>query len=146
MASKFFNYATTALNTRFTPSTARDISTYGNTRANGSMLINFCWYKVKDIDDCAYYYHKNGYAVDENYEFTKQGNIFDYVNTRAYFNVLKCSDIKMHLTGIISDEATLSAIEARLLGGMRLWNPIANEVDIGNYQYDNVEKSYVEES
>ena len=60
-------------------------------------------------------------------------NIFDYVNTRYYFNVLKISDCDLHLVDVIEDTTTLEMIRSRLNGGLRLWN---------GYSYQTQEESY----
>lgn len=109
------------------------------------------WYKwtfVNDYDQCGWYYHLNGYRVDEH--IVNVSNIFDYVNTRYYFNVLKISDVDLHLHNVIEDEETVSIIEDVLGGGIRLWN-VGNSgtgvpavtFNIGDYTYDNVEKDYL---
>lgn len=106
--------------------------------------------KVNDYEQVAHYYHRNGYRVDEFIgRFTQNlSNIFDYVNTRYYYNILKMMECNVHLISVIEDETTCSIITDRLVNGIRLWNiatvsELQDKFDIGTYQYDNVEKSYL---
>ena len=81
------------------------------------------WEVVRDIDVCANYYHRNGYLVNEY--INENDNIFGYVNTRFYFNVLKMKDVDLHLVNVIEDNETLDSVEERLNKGVRLWNVYA---------------------
>lgn len=76
--------------------------------------------KVLDYEQCAQYYHRNGYLVNEYVNAID--NIFDYVQNRFYFNVLKMSLPEVHLVGVIEDSNTISLIVDRLEAGIRLWN------------------------
>ena len=51
-------------------------------------------------------------------------NIFTYVNTRYHFNVLKMSDVDLHLSNVIEDDSTVNSITNRLFDGLRLWNKV----------------------
>lgn len=145
MKTNILDYVTAAGNALFAPDTAKQYGTYGNALVSDSMIAHCRISKVADFDDVAYYYHLNAYRVDENYiqGTTTDKTIFTYVNTRYYFNYLQCSQVSIHLTDIINDNVTLSSIVMRLNQGMRLWNVIDNEVNIGDFTYDNVEKSYM---
>lgn len=98
------------------PKTTADTSSYFN---DGWQIYSKIQY-VRDYEQCANYYHRNGFLVNEHVNHID--NIFTYVNTRYYFNILKMSDVDLHLTGVIEDTSTLEIIEERLNQGMRLWN------------------------
>ena len=76
--------------------------------------------RVQDYEVCANFFHRNGYLVNEHVNAI--ADIFSYVNTRFYFNVLKMSDVDLHLSGVIEDTSTLEIIKDRLNQGLRLWN------------------------
>lgn len=98
-------------------------------------------YKVRDFEQCAQYYHRNGYKV---LEYTNEINdIFSYFDNRYYFNIMKFSDINLHLLGVIEDEETLAGIEERLMDGIRAWNVQRTGVVIGDFTYDNCENDYL---
>ena len=90
-----------------------------------------------DIDDVAKILEGYGYAVHESYGAV---NLFDKLNTRTYFNVIKVDKLEIGLTQCLNDDTTISEIIDRMEQGIRLWN-----VDIGTYlyEYDNVEKDFV---
>lgn len=102
--------------------------------------------RVIDFDQCAHYYHRNAFLINEYVDSVD--NIFDYVQNRYFFNVLKMSIAEVHLHNVIEDEATCDEIKARLSDGIRLWNVTMPEVDndssvirvvMGNFMWDNVE-------
>ena len=66
-------------------------------------------------------------------------NLFDKLNTRTYFNVIKVDSLEIGLTQCFNDDTTISEIIDRMEKGIRMWN-----VEIGQhlYEYDNVEKEY----
>ena len=95
-------------------------------KGNNTSMITHDWEifskleKVRDYEICAQYYHRNGYLVDEYVNAIS--NIFTYVNTRYYFNVLKMRDVDLHLHNVLEDTNTIGAINDRLEQGVRLWN------------------------
>lgn len=97
--------------------------------------------KVNDYEQCAQYYHRNGFLVNEY--INANSNIFGYVFNRYYFNILKMSLPNVHLHNVIEDEDTIQAISDRLVDGVRLWNVNNQGVVIGDFQYDNVENDYL---
>lgn len=117
-------------------------------KTNGNMFANVTkdsdiWYrisKVSNFEYCAWLYHTIGYLVNEPIK-NIEDHIFDRVNTRYYYNVLKTKDTIVHLNVLESNEDT-EDINRRLEKGLRLWN-VENNVTIGTFQYDNVEKSYL---
>lgn len=97
-------------------------------------------YEVRDFEQCAQYFHRNGFHVEEH--ISAIHNIFDYVKNRYYFNILKMSSVNITCTGCITDNETIEGIIDRLMDGVRLWNT-ANDVIMGDFTYDNVELSYL---
>ena len=106
--------------------------------------------KVNDYEQVARYYHRYAYLVNE-YVGRLQADvlsIFDYVQNRYYFNILKMKEVNTHLIDVIEDENTCELITDRLVNGIRLWNIApqgqnTDRFDIGTYQYDNVENDYL---
>lgn len=97
--------------------------------------------RVNDYEQCAQYYHHNGYLVHEY--ITQVSNIFLSVRNRYYFDVLKMSIPEVHLHNVIEDEDTVGLIEERFETGLRLWNVKNSDVIMGDFTYDNVELDYL---
>ena len=123
------------------PNTVQQIGEYISEYCTFDKFLYSQSYKVNDYDKCASYFHRNGFHVEEY--INNINNIFDYVSTRYYFNVLKMSDSNIILDGCITDNSTLEGINERLKDGVRLWNVENNDVVMGNFTYDNVEISYL---
>lgn len=125
-------------NLEFTPDTEK----MGNKMTSdiiGKTLMPF--YQIEycnDIDRVAEQYEGYGYSVNEHY--TRE-NLFNVLNTRYYYNIIKCENIEVNLN-ILSDSNTLNKIHNRFINGLRLWNVNnLDDIDIGDlYVYDNVEK------
>ena len=98
-------------------------------------------FKCRDYEQCAKYFHRNGYHVEEF--INTENNIFTYVQNRYYFNVLKMSDVNLYLQGRITDTDTIEGITERLFTGLRLWNVNNTGVDMGDFTYDNVELDFI---
>ena len=98
--------------------------------------------RVNDYLQCANYFHRNGYLVN-NY-VNSISNIFNYVQNRYYFNILKMENPNVHLHDVIEDEDTITLVAERLTDGLRLWNVKSTGVTMGDFQYDNVELSALE--
>lgn len=108
------------------------------------MNIRLDIYKVNDFEQCAQYYHRYGYLVDEY--VSGIDDIFQYVNTRYYYNVLKMREIDISLVNYPSSNDILELIRERLENGIRLWNVTqytTNARYIGDYEYDNIENDYL---
>ena len=120
-------------------SSVQDICSYSN---QPKLEISY----VHDIDACAQYYHRYGYLVNEYINPTS--HIFSDINTRYYFNYIELAECDIDLSCLQFDSCT-SDISSRFHSGIRLWNPIITTTssgtsityDIGNYTYDNVERS-----
>ena len=130
------------------PSTLSQLGECINGFLSQSHLIYRKKEKVIDYEQCAQYYHRNGYLVNEHVNAIN--NIFEYVQNRWHFNIIKMSVAEVHLHNVIEDEATIDAIKERLEDGIRLWN-INNSYSgttvtpvIGNFQYDNVENDFIQ--
>lgn len=132
------SYITNAANLKSSPCTISRIGSATVANLGNSMYISYRRYNCDDFENCAQYYHRNGYLVNE-YVYDK--DLYNYVNTRYYYNVLKMSSVDIHLTDCIENRELVEAIESRLMNGIRLWN--VNNGNIGNYEYDNVEKDYI---
>lgn len=83
---------------------------------------------VRDFSQCAHYYHRNGYRVDEYVNNIQ--HIFDYVYNRVYYNIVKMSSIELHLANVLEDETTIDTIKERLEEGVRLWTTDTTYHDI----------------
>lgn len=94
--------------------------------------------KVDDFEQVAQYYHRTGNLVNEY--VNNISNIFSYVHTRRWFNVLKLSDIDISFN-LLQSEALTDSIKSRLIFGIRLWNidPI-HKIGVA-YSLDNEELS-----
>lgn len=91
--------------------------------------------RVNDYEQCAQYYHRNGYLVNEYVNAI--ANIFEYVQNRLYFNVLKMNVPEVHLVGVIEDSTTIGLIVDRLETGIRLWNVLPTTfIRISQYRYN----------
>ena len=115
-------------------SSNNDITSY-------SYQIIFEIQKVNDYEQCAQYYHRNGYLVDEY--ITQVSNIFNLIKNRYYYDMLKMSVPEVHLHNVIEDEDTVGLIEERFETGLRLWNVKNSDVIMGDFTYDNVELDYL---
>lgn len=127
-------------NMYFTPDTNKQSGMLSDLVANAIQIL---WIKsfVQDYEQCAQYYHRNGYLVNEY--VTQVSNIFNSVKNRYYFDMLKMSIPEVHLHNVIEDEDTIGLIEERLEQGLRLWNVLNTDVIIGDFTYDNVENDYL---
>ena len=126
-------------NIRAIPPSAKQISNISGINAKEAMIMVYDE-RVLDFEQCAQFYHRNGFLVNEY--INANDNIFGSVNNRYYFNVLKMSVPNVHLHNVIEDEDTIQAISDRLVDGIRLWNVNNTGVVIGDFQYDNVENMY----
>lgn len=107
-----------------------------------SMLTNLQLkiYRCNDYEQVAQYYHHNGYLVNEfKDENISLKELYNYINTRYYFNIMKLSLCEVHSKTITISQDIIDDIKNRLYNGLRFWN--ITEDDIGNYKYDNVERS-----
>ena len=96
--------------------------------------------RVNDYNQCANYYHRNGYKVNEY--ISNVSDIFSSMNNRYYFNILKMGECDVHLHNYIENEENIEEIRDRLIDGIRLWN-VHNRDKIGDFTYDNVENAYL---
>lgn len=137
---------TTKANSYSAPSSVRQFTALMQNTAMDNFNTRLETIIVTDIDACAQYYHRYGYLVNEYINPTS--HIFSYINTRYYFNYIELAECDIDLSCLQFDSCT-SDISSRFYSGIRLWNPIIAETssgtsityDIGNYTYDNVERS-----
>lgn len=116
-----FNQYYTEKNLESAPSTLSQLGEAINGFVSHAHLIFQQHEQCVDYEQCANYYHRYGYLINEY--VSNIGNIFAYVQNRYYFNILKMSDANVHLHNVIEDEFTLTMIKDRLDVGFRLWRP-----------------------
>ena len=144
--SNMTNVITAKANAYSAPSSVKSYGTRMQDLASGSVDIRYEVSYVHDIDACAQYYHRYGYLVNEYIQPTT--TLFADMNTRYYYNYIELAECDIELSCLQFDSC-VSDIETRLISGIRLWNPIVTTTsggtsvtyDIGNYSYDNVERS-----
>lgn len=114
----------------------------GNALSNMSSYSFELWYQwsiVNDIEPVAEYYHRYGYLLNKYITHTNiANNLFDYFHNRHYFNYIKFTECNITLE-CVSESAIIGDIIDRLSDGVTMWNP---DVEIGTYQYDNMEVKY----
>lgn len=132
----------------FAPDYYKNVGSVGITQIDSSTKVMYRLDRVEDIESCGQYYHRNGYLVNEY--INDDRDIFSYVNTRYYYNILKLSDADIHMKNTIESAELIDEIKSRLYKGLRLWNYKAliskggtATIEIGDFSYDNVEKSYI---
>ena len=128
------------INVRMTPPTAKQIANISGITARQAYIMKYVE-RVNDYEQCAQYYHRNGYLVNEY--INASSHIFADVQNRYYFNMLKMQLPNVHLHNIIEDEDTIEAISDRLVDGVRLWNVNNNGVTLGDFSKDNVEYDFL---
>ena len=132
------------------PYNKKQSMTFGTSIVDTNALIFSRISIVNDYEQCAQYYHRNGYYVNDYVNGLDEYEIFDMVNNRYYFNILKMKNMDISLADVINDENTIELIKERLSNGIRLWNiaPLSSilndRFDIGTFEYDNVELDYLQ--
>ncbi len=86
--------------------------------------------KAREVEIDRYYEKLFRYG----YEINKIGNIFDFINTRHYFNFIQC---ELEYIGITGNDAIDDKIRMIFSNGITLWNDYVN---IYNYSMENYEK------
>ena len=127
-------------NVKCQPPTPKQISNISGVGGKDAYILV---YKelVNDYEQCAQYYHRNGYLVNEY--INSKDNIFGYIQNRYYFNILKMDLPNVHLHHIIEDDDTCDAIKDRFTDGIRLWNVNNSGVTLGDFSKDNVEYDFL---
>lgn len=125
-----------AINSAFQPDTTKQGNNVTSDIYANALKRFYSIEMCTDIDDVSQILEGYGYAVHESYGAV---NLFDKLNTRTYFNVIKVDSLEIGLTQCFNDDTTISEIIDRMEKGIRMWN-----VEIGQhlYEYDNVEKEY----
>lgn len=141
-ANQVGNYLTNEMNLKYTPAVITRNGAINSSLIGMSLYVSYRMYHSDDYENCAQYYHRNGYLV--NKYFSSVDNIFTLVKSRYYYDVLKCSDIDIHLRNCIETQELIANIEHRFTTGLRLW--YIDKIDIGNFAFDNVELDYVKEA
>ena len=127
-------------NVKTMPPTPRQINNLSSVCAKQAYIMHYVEH-VRDYEQCAQYYHRNGFLVHEY--INAVSDIFAYVFSRYYFNILKMSVPNVHLHHVIEDDETCDAIKDRLIDGVRLWNINNTGVVIGDFSKDNVENAFI---
>ena len=130
------DYTTNAVNKMWSPVSLEKNNGFGGVANTNKCLVYSEEWRCDDFESVAQFYHRNGYLVNE---YVSGKNLFDYVQNRYYYNVLKCSDVDVHINNTIESQELVDEIEGRLINGLRLWRV----GPIGDFQYDNVEISNV---
>lgn len=118
-------------NAMMKPVTTRGPAEFANSLLSLDYLPVYKRYKVNDLIQCGRYFYMNGNKVNEF--VTDLNNIFAYVNTRFYFNMLKFGECNIHLHNIIENETDVAIVEERLLNGVRIWNVYPEATKSANY-------------
>lgn len=137
------NQGVSDLNAQFAPNSIRMGGDFISSYLSSQYMTMYRHLEVNDIEQVANYYHRNGFKVDLH--VNSINNIFQYVQNRYYFNMLKMSDSDLHLADVIENAETVNLIKDRLKDGIRLWNVMDISVNIGDFTYDNVELDYINE-
>lgn len=130
-------------NLQFTPDTIKLGNAVNVDISSDSIIPCYYLYQVNDIDKVAEQYEAYGYKVNEHYS---KVNILEALNTRYYYNVIKCEDMEINLK-VLNDELTITRIKDRFNSGLRLWNikNLDTNIQMGDlFVYDNVENKYLE--
>lgn len=130
------DYSTNAVNKMWAPVSLEKNNGFGGVVNTNKCLVYSEEWRCDDFESVAQFYHRNGYLVNE---YVSGKNLFDYVQNRYYYNVLKCSDVDVHINNTIESQELVDEIEGRLINGLRLWRV----GPIGDFQYDNVELDIV---
>lgn len=141
--NNLLNYATDYGNAMYAPDKPVEVGSYFDNRLAHTCFVEYSLYKVNDIEVCAQYFHRNGNLVNELYNATEGEDLFEYLNNRKYYNVVKLSDVDVSLNCLQSEEL-ISIIESTFSQGFRLWNvfdDMFESIGIGNFKYDNIERS-----
>lgn len=147
---QIYNQLLTENNIDNSPYHKKQSMSYGTSIMDTNAIIWERIKKVNDFEQCAQFYHRNGYRVDEYVCNLTEYNLWDHVFNRYYFNVLKMSNVEITLAEVVNDEETINLIKERLIHGIRLWNiaivgsMLQDRFPIGTYQYDNVELDYIQ--
>lgn len=126
-----------AINSAFQPDTTKQGNTVTSDIYANSLKRFYSIEECTDIDDVAKILEGYGYSVHESYGAV---NLFNTLNTRTYYNVIKVDRLEIGLTQCLNDDTTISEIINRMEQGIRMWNV---EIGLHLYEYDNVEKAYV---
>ena len=127
------------VNHLYKPTTPKQMASLSSAVGNEAYIMSY-EERVVDFNQVAQYYHRNGYLTNTYINYTD--TLFEDVQNRYYFNVLKMSLPEVHLKNVIEDETTIMLLKQRLTEGLRLWN-VLNSDNIGDFQYDNVEYDFI---
>ena len=135
-ADEMVDMTTHNINLIHTPETKSQGNEFTNDLVSKSINRIMYTQVVEDIDAVARELEGYGYRVHEEYSTE---NLFTLLNTRYYYNIIKCSNIELYLD-ILNSNDVIENIKERFLNGLRIWNRGAIT---SPYLYDNVEKAYL---
>lgn len=143
LGSATLNYGINAINLTYTPNTKKNNTDVGT----GLNLHKYdVWSKldkVNDYEKVGRYIQRFGYKVDEYNETRIECRDFLSTNNkRYYFNYYKFEYVDVTIRYNLVGEEVEEDFRDRLYNGVRFWN-IANDIVVGDYTYDNVEKEYI---
>lgn len=138
--SPLFNQAIQDSNIKYVPDTLKQAGNIMGPTLAKNIECFYSYQEVSNFTQCAWYFHRNGYKVDEY--VSNISNIFDYIQNRYYFNIVKMARVELYLDGVLGDNETIENIKDRFIDGLRIWSVVNNDVTMGDFQYDNVELSY----
>lgn len=105
---------------------------------------------VDDFRKVVETYERTGYAVEQDFSF----NISDEatidvlfseceLDNRYYFNPVQATFANIIVRGLSVPQSVKDNIALRFGNGLRFWNVEQDDVELGNFAYDNVERSAI---
>lgn len=128
-------------NLEFTPDTEKQANAY-TTSIIGEGITPVV--RIRYVEDLEYVMNKMenyGYRVNE---YVSYKNVVELMlnEPRYYYNVIQIANAIIEYDYNIND-TTRELIRTRLASGMRFWNVYQDDVILGNFNYDNIEKERI---
>lgn len=138
-ASGILGTITTQANLSKAPNSIKSFGTAGANMLAGGVPVYYVNY-VNDFDQVAYYYHQYGFLVNKPFKTVAYSNPFNELVSRYYFDYYKFQYVDIDLRVMCTSDMIADLVE-RLESGIRVW--YIDHGDMCDYQYDNVERSYI---
>ena len=138
------NRKITKQNLEYTPDTEKQGNTYTADIIDGAFNRVFRLKRVRDYAWIGYELELGGYKCNKHVDKTD----LLHQNIRYYYDIIQADVLNMYIADYITDEETMYNIKMRFAKGLRLWhcnNGTLRAGYIGNFTYDNVETSFIEE-
>ncbi len=129
-------------NLEHTPDTRNQGNQYSSDYLGQFTKVFYSVDMVSDIYDVAKKIEYFGYRVHKNLVGVNLLNDSS-VLPRYYYNIIKCSQLDIHLNFLIQDQDIINDIEQRFKDGLRLWNNSNNVHMVEDLIYDNVENDFL---